>query len=342
MLIQIPRQNVRLGMYIEHIEGDWTDHPFWKTGFVITKPSDLERLHASAASQVVIDVRKGLAPAPSSTCKPMDTSKGRPASNAVQPTPEEARVRQISDACRKAVRDIFLAAKTERCVDLDRSSAVVETISRSVEENPAALLSLTRLKTMESYTFAHSVSVSALLVRFGRHLGLGEGQVQEIGMAGLLHDIGKMRIGDAILTKTSVLTEPEIALIRAHPLFGVEMLSQTADQSDLVIDVCRHHHERLDGTGYPDHLSGDAIGLPAKMTAICDVFDALTTVRPYKVAWSTERALSSMAGWTGHFDPQLLDDFAACLGRAPLVVPGPGKGPVVPGTAVNGYSDPSS
>lgn len=343
MLVRILRQNVRLGMYIERFEGDWTDHPFWTTGFVLTKPSDLDKLHRSSVSVVIVDDSKGVGASASDEPAPAVVSKPANASGLARLTPAHAQLLQTTQACRQAVREIFTAARSDLSIDSERSAVVVDTIARSVKDNPSAMISLTRLKTMETYTFMHSMSVSALLVRFGRHLTLDEAAIQELGMAGLLHDIGKTRIDDAILTKTSQLTEDEIALIRSHPRFGAEILSRTDGLSPIILDVCLHHHERIDGSGYPDGLAGEALSFETRVTAICDVFDALTTARPYKLAWSTERALSSMANWTGHFDPTLLQEFAASLGQHKLTSPvRRGRaGARSNGTAVNGYSDPS-
>jgi HD-GYP domain-containing protein (c-di-GMP phosphodiesterase class II) len=217
---------------------------------------------------------------------------------------------------------------------------VLNQISSALAESPDAVLSLTRLKSMDHYTFLHSVSVAALLMRLYRHLKRDEAEVREIGMAGLLHDVGKLTVKRAILTKTAPLTEAECTVIRSHPERGRDILARSADIPQTVLDVCLLHHERIDGSGYPMGLAGEAIGFHARSAAICDVFDALTSVRPYKQAWSAETALMTMRRWAGAFDPDLLGAFADCLGFGFGEL---GAEPAKPmAFSINGYSDPSA
>lgn len=138
-------------------------------------------------------------------------------------------------------------------------------------------------------------------------------------MAGLLHDIGKMAMPLDVLNKPGKLSDDEYAIMRSHPERGHAMLlaAQTA-VSDAVLDVCLHHHEKVDGTGYPHRLAGEEISLLARMGAICDVYDAITSNRPYKTAWDASGSLARMAQWQGHFDTQLLHAFVRTVGIYPL------------------------
>ena len=165
----------------------------------------------------------------------------------------------------------------------------------------------------------HSVAVCALMVALARQLDLPEDQVHEAGMAGLLHDIGKMAMPLDVLNKPGKLSDDEYAIMRSHPERGHAMLlaAQTA-VSDAVLDVCLHHHEKVDGTGYPHRLAGEEISLLARMGAICDVYDAITSNRPYKTAWDASGSLARMAQWQGHFDTQLLRAFVRTVGIYPL------------------------
>ena len=165
----------------------------------------------------------------------------------------------------------------------------------------------------------HSVAVCALMVALARQLDLPEDQVHEAGIAGLLHDIGKMAMPLDVLNKPGKLSDDEYAIMRSHPERGHAMLlaAQTA-VSDAVLDVCLHHHEKVDGTGYPHRLAGEEISLLARMGAICDVYDAITSNRPYKTAWDASGSLARMAQWQGHFDTQLLHAFVRTVGIYPL------------------------
>jgi HD-GYP domain-containing protein (c-di-GMP phosphodiesterase class II) len=155
------------------------------------------------------------------------------------------------------------------------------------------------------------------MVALGRQLGLNESQCHEAGMAGMLHDLGKAAMPQDILNKPGKLTNEEFEIIKQHPVRGEEMLRAAGLGSESALDVCRHHHERVDGKGYPDGLQGDGISLLARMGAICDVYDAVTSDRPYKKAWDPAHALSQMATWEGHFDVPAFRSFVRCLGIYP-------------------------
>jgi HD-GYP domain-containing protein (c-di-GMP phosphodiesterase class II) len=164
----------------------------------------------------------------------------------------------------------------------------------------------------------HSVAVCALMVGLGRSLGLDDAACREAGLAGLLHDLGKTAIPLDILNKPGRLSEEEFAQVREHPRHGHEMLRRGDNVSDNVADVCLHHHEKFDGTGYPDRLAGDAISLLSRMGAVCDVYDAITSNRPYKAGWDPSESVARMLEWHGHFDPTVLSAFVKLLGIYPV------------------------
>ena len=148
-------------------------------------------------------------------------------------------------------------------------------------------------------------------------MGLNDTQCREAGIAGMLHDLGKAAMPQEILNKPGKLTPAEFDVIKQHPVRGHEMLLAGAHVSEGVMDVCRHHHERFDGTGYPDSLKGERISLLARMSAVCDVYDAVTSDRPYKGGWDPAHALSQMATWNGHFDASVFQSFVRSVGIYP-------------------------
>jgi HD-GYP domain-containing protein (c-di-GMP phosphodiesterase class II) len=133
----------------------------------------------------------------------------------------------------------------------------------------------------------------------------------------MLHDLGKAAMPQDILNKPGKLTPEEFDIIKQHAMRGYEMLVAGADVSEGVLDVCRHHHERWDGTGYPDGLAGEQISLLARMGAVCDVYDAVTSDRPYKAGWDPAHSLSQMATWKGHFDTAVFQSFVKSIGIYP-------------------------
>ncbi|HJW03652.1 MAG TPA: HD-GYP domain-containing protein, partial [Azospira sp.] len=174
-------------------------------------------------------------------------------------------------------------------------------------------------KTADDYTYMHSVAVCALMVALARQLGLDEAQTRAAGMAGLLHDLGKAAIPLAILNKPGKLTDDEFAVIKTHPAEGHAILLEGKGVTAEALDVCLHHHEKINGSGYPKGLKGEEISLLAKMGAVCDVYDAITSNRPYKAGWCPAESIKKMAEWAdGHFDPRVFQAFVKSLGIYPI------------------------
>jgi len=161
--------------------------------------------------------------------------------------------------------------------------------------HPGALISLARLKTADDYTYMHSVAVWALMVALGRQMGLDEEELRTAGLAGLLHDLGKALMNQDVLNKPGKLTDEEFEHIKSHPHEGWKLLKEAGSVNEAVLDVCRHHHERTDGNGYPDRLAGEQFTRLARMGAICDVYDAITSNRPYKRGWDPAESILRMA-----------------------------------------------
>jgi len=312
MLLKIPPNEVKLGMFIESFEGRWSDRPFWQTRFTLTDPLDLDRLRGCAIEAVVIDTSKGRAPVrrrSSPVRKPDRTGLSDPASR---------RAIRTATRAKRAVMKLAEDVRLGRPITARQLAPVVAELSAEVERNGPAILRILRLKNRDEYTYVHSVAVSALMMNFARTLGLDEAALPDIGLAGLLHDVGKIMIPNAILNKPGPLTEAEFAVMRAHPESGCDLLRTGSDMPAEAIDVCLHHHERVDGKGYPFGHKAEELSLTARMGAICDVYDALTSDRAYKDAWTPQHALGEMARWRGQFDPALLASFMRSLGIFPV------------------------
>ncbi|PND37589.1 phosphodiesterase [Paucibacter aquatile] len=343
MLKKIPIHQVQLGMYLQSMEGSWLSHPFWKTKFVLRDPADLEALLTSGVPMVWIDVSKGSdvqdqavpdtlvqdlvdAPSPASVSTP--PAEAAPAATTVAPGParvervsmgsEMGRAAQVVNRSRQAVTALFGEARMGKAIDPEMCLPLVEEVADSVSRNPSALISLARLKTKDDYTYMHSVAVCALMVSLSRQLGLDDTQTREAGLAGLLHDIGKMMMPLDVLNKPGQLTEAEFDIMRSHPMRGYMMLKEGGAVPEAALDVCLHHHEKMDGTGYPQKLKGEQISLLARMGAVCDVYDAITSTRPYKAAWDPAGSIQRMAQWTGQFDPVVFKAFVKSVGIYPV------------------------
>jgi putative nucleotidyltransferase with HDIG domain len=166
----------------------------------------------------------------------------------------------------------------------------------------------------------HSVAVCALMFSLSRHLGQDAPQRRVAALAGLLHDIGKAFIPQRILGKPGKLTEAEFSVVRAHPQRGAELIAASGDLPAAVPDVAHRHHERPDGRGYPDGIAGSSLTLLARMGAVCDVYDAITSNRPYKDGWDPGAAMKLVlqGALQGQFDPVVAQAFAGLMGTYPI------------------------
>ncbi|MFN3964845.1 HD-GYP domain-containing protein [Silanimonas lenta] len=348
MIKAVPIDRVRPGMWFHRLGGSGYHHAFVKNGFLL-EARDIELLAQGGIEELLIDTTKGLdveeapAVAPGPVSPPPDelAPPPEPAPAAVAPPPAETvpppaappaapleprtsmdlemqRARQIREEARAQVVALFNDARLGRAIQPEAVMPLVEQVNDSVARHPDALLSVLRLKTHDEYTYLHSVAVCALMVALGRRLGLPEAQVRDAGAAGMLHDIGKAAMPLSVLNKPGALTDEEFRIMKSHPERGFEMLKQAGTASEAVLDVALHHHEKFDGTGYPHRLQGEDIALMARMGAVCDVYDAITSNRPYKRAWGPAESLQRMISWKGHFDERVLKAFIRSVGIYPV------------------------
>ena len=337
MLKKITVDAVEPGMYVHELCGSWFDNPFWAPSFLLRDASDVSKLQASGVRELWIDTARShpnLSVAATPAEAPDVITVGTMASEeAMDPAefkfvaqPESTIGDEISKAARivqqsrDAVAHMFEDARMGRLTGTAHAMPIVEEIAASVMRNSEALISLVRLKQADDYTYMHSVAVCAMMVALAKQVGLADEQVRLYGLAGLLHDIGKMAIPLDILNKPGRLTEDEFLRVKQHPRAGYEILNRASDIPPVVLDVCLHHHERIDGQGYPGKQKGDGISVAARMGSICDVYDAITSNRPYKKGWSPAVSLQKMAAWSkeGHFDLKLLAAFVKCIGIYPV------------------------
>ena len=324
MLKKVPVSELRLGMHLQAFCGGWLDHPFWRTKFVLTDPNDLILIRESTITEVWIDIDKGLDAegGKASTTVDAETVEKLPAPPAkIEKTAlndELKRASRIVAKGKEAVVSMFQEARMGKAIEAEAAAPLVEEISNSVMRNPGALISLARLKTADDYTYLHSVAVCALMIALARQLGLDEQQTRDAGMAGLLHDLGKALIPLAVLNKPGKLSDEEFALVKTHPAEGHKLLLEGKGVSDAVKDVCLHHHEKVDGSGYPKGLNDKTMSLFARMGAVCDVYDAVTSNRPYKAGWDPAESIKRMAEWKGHFDTTVFQAFVKSLGIYPV------------------------
>lgn len=328
MLIKIPPSEVKLGMFVAGFGGSWFEHPFWRPKFVIETARDLEKVTASSVPYVLIDEALGIAPAPPAEESEADLpdhgepdlQRKRSARRAKHFTGlmskdaiAHRRASQLVNRTKHKMRRIFTDLQMGWALERADVDGVLDNIVQAVGEDAHALLNVLRLKTKDDYTFLHSAAVCTLMICVARHRGMSEEDTRDLGLAGLLHDIGKVGIPDEVLNKPARLTDPEYCIVKNHPEHGHKLLASAGDIAATALDVCLHHHEKIDGTGYPHGLVEADISFAARLGAVCDVFDALTSHRAYKDAWSPQQALAKMWSWEGHFDRAVMAELMLAL-----------------------------
>jgi HD-GYP domain-containing protein (c-di-GMP phosphodiesterase class II) len=318
-----------MGMFVHGFEGSWFSHPFWRAGFEIEDEATLEKIRESAVEGVIVEwipesdeppmpVKPAPALSPDAAAAMMRRAihgiAPHVASHDKAEPIEIQQAKAVMSRARSVVISVFDQARLGRAIRASDVAAVVDDVSEAVLRNPSAMIKVARLKSKNEYTYMHSVAVCTLMVNFARTLNLPESSYRPLGLAGLLHDVGKLSIDDDILEKAGSLTPAEFDEIKMHTVRGRDMLADSTDVPATALDVVLHHHERMNGTGYPFGLAADQISLDARMGAICDIYDALTSNRPYKKGWAPQDALTAMEGWEGHLDPDLLFQFMRSLG----------------------------
>ena len=331
MLKKIPVSEVQVGMFLHELAGtSWLKHPYWKSKFLIRTEAELDRLRQSTVTHVWIDVALG------SDVVPLPDAPALPEAAAPEPEPPQApkppplpplsleraveKANEIKNYAKQEIKALYEQARLGHAITTGHLAPLVSDITESVQRNPGVLTSLSRLKHMDDYTYLHSVTVCALMVALGQRLGLADDELRVAGMAGLLHDVGKATIPLHILNKPGKLTPEEFEVIKQHPRAGFDMLAgESGASGEASRDVALHHHETISGRGYPEGLAGDQISLMARMGAICDVYDAITSNRPYKAGWEPSQAIHSMAGWAkaGQFDQHVFEGFVRSVGIYP-------------------------
>lgn len=321
------------GMHLLKIGGSWLEHPFWKNEFIL-KAEDITRLKASQVTEVWIDFAKSTISDYSEESLPglnktpcLNVSSSHLPDNhvvaekSVAKTSLSVEIKKAKTVVKNAsskVQQIFTEARMGKAFNAHEAEAMVDEIHDSISRNSEALISIVRLKNKDNYTYMHSVAVCALMISLAKTLGYDTEFRKKAGMAGLLHDIGKMFIPLDILNKPGKLTDQEFEVVKNHPMQGWDLLKNCANISSETLDVCLHHHEKYDGTGYPSQLKEDDISIITKMATVCDIYDAITSDRPYKKGWEPTVSIKNMSQWTGHFDPRIFRAFVSSIGIYPV------------------------
>ena len=353
--VQIEADKLKKGMFVCELDRPWSESPFVFQGFLLNTEEDVMRVREHC-EWVYIDVRKSVHIKPkkftdTSTTATAAEGSFKPSYSAVAvDTPEEPKTRrrpagkfsrvldtrQLSESddsfplalkssietrvqTARLVKSIMAEIRLGKSVDTPAAKEAVAACVDNVMMNQDASMLLTRLRNKDEYTSEHSLNVAIISIAFGRHLGMDRKELNVVGLCGLLHDMGKMLTPKEILTKPGRLNREEMEIMKRHPADGREILLDTREVMDTVIDTAFGHHERLNGQGYPRGVGGNEIPFYTRIVTIADVFDAITGDRVYRQGDTAEPALGILhknAGIT--FDESLVIKFIQTIGTYPL------------------------
>lgn len=325
MRVKMDVADVQLGMYVAELDRPWLDSPFLFQGFVLESEGDLETLREHC-NYVFVDVEKSADP--EAVREAVGESTG-------QKSRERARIEHspAADSFRSNIKravqtfkhstssviKFFDDNRLGKSIDTDDAKAVVSDLVTTISNNVNTALWLTSLRNRTEEAAAHCLNVSILSVAFARHMGYSHDQMQVVGLGALLHDIGFARTPESILKKPDALTDKEYEIIKKHPRDGHSVLKLTGKIPPGALDIVLHHHERQDGSGYPDGLKGDEIAESVRLVSIADAYDSMTSERPYHKAMTPQDALTTLHKRSADdFGESLMEEFIKCVGIYPI------------------------
>ncbi|MBT8118355.1 MAG: HD-GYP domain-containing protein [Gammaproteobacteria bacterium] len=316
-------------MYVSNLDRPWIDTPFLLEGFLINSEEDLTALN-QYCTYVFIDTDRGIGAAEYIEEAPrlktntylerfLQDNKKKVEYTNTRPTKEEIPAAQTAlESASNQVAHIMEDVKSGKNLNVEAVRGVVEPILDSIIRNSEAYMWLSMMQKKSSYTYSHSVDNCALAIAFGRFMGLPKKDLRTLAIGLLMMDMGNVKVPEGILNKKGRLTEAEYRIVKKHVEHGIEILKKTEGMNEDIINIALTHHERFDGSGYPNALQGTQIPVYGRMAAIIDCYDAMTSNRPFSAAKSPYSALQSIYNWRDSaFQPELVEQFLQCMGVYP-------------------------
>lgn len=315
--IKIHISELKIGMFVSKLDRPWLETPFLMQGFVIESLDDIDAV-AEYAQHVWIDAVSDEWVAPEERA----TDKGQTPKtiyiNKIDTKKEHAAALETYREARRLTRNLLEDLRLSGVINTEQAKSTVKECVHSILRNSDALIWMSKIRTLDEYTAEHCLNVCILAIAFGRQLGMSEADLERLGLCGLLHDVGKMRVQPEVLHKPSKLTEKEFNMIKAHTVHGRNLLMSSPGIPNSTIDVAYSHHEKVDGTGYPRGLKSAGISELAKIIAIVDAYDAMTADRCYSPSIPSTEALKIIFKDRGtHFDEHLALEFIKSVGLYP-------------------------
>ena len=322
---KIDVNKLRIGMYVSRLDRPWVDTPFLFQGFYINSTNDIESLKKSCM-YIYVDPEKKphiedviqVSTANDGEINDEFSHKKVIYEDACTVDKEIASAKESRRKISKLLDNLIEDIGAGRKVSMAGSKKIVQSMVESIIRNPDACIWLSRLKDIDNYTYNHALDVSILAVALGRHLGFTRLELLDLAIGGLLIDIGKIKLPANLLNKPGRLTDEEFVEVKKHVEHGVDILKQIDGISDRTIEMVKHHHERHNGKGYPQKLTGVRIPVYARIAAIVDCYDAITSNTAYHRAVSSHEAVTQIYEWRDvDFQAQLVEQFIQCMGVYP-------------------------
>lgn len=316
----IPVNQLRPGMYVIAIASQTGAMEIAQTGLVTTR-QQVDVLIRRGVLTVKVDLARSKLPGIAQVISPSPAHSAGSVRPAGSGEGRELKIRRLYQEARELQGKFIrhLKAGAGEPIDITPLAAVAEEMVDTMFTHGDAMLCLARIRAKDAYLMEHSMNVAILLANFGRYLGLERSVLKELTLGGLLHDVGKIMTPDEVLNKPGKLTDEEFGVMRQHVVHSYDILSNTAGITPTMLEVAANHHERLDGTGYPQRLKGDQLSLYTRMSGIVDVYDAVTADRVYKQGMQPTQAFRVLLkGINQHFDAELVTKFIKCMGVYPV------------------------
>jgi HD-GYP domain-containing protein (c-di-GMP phosphodiesterase class II) len=340
MIKKIKVKDLKVGMFVHDFNCSWVKHPFFVNQIKIKDNQIKDKLVQYGIKEIFIDTDRSydvggstveeikLDPDTEIVTPGKEKKSGEPEESevkqkkTVQRVPLEReinRARKIQNETVKAVEQVITDIKMGKHVEAKSLKPVVDDMVSSILRNQDALLSMGLLRKTDEYLYYHSMSVCVLMMTFARYMGFDPEEIKEIGIGAMLHDIGTTKVPPVILKKTGKLTDAEYDIIKTHVIHSKDILSSAEGVSELAVRAASEHHERIDGSGYPEGLKEDGISVYGQIIAIVDVYDALTTGRTYRGRIPPTESLKILYDNGGtKFSRELVQKFIRCVGIYPV------------------------
>lgn len=329
MIKRIPIAALKVGMYISDLNNDWIPHNTQRKKGVIKREETIEKIRRMGVQYVYIDVEKGLDAQDAETAQEVDQRNEQALQNAGEQRPgiqhkvaltEEIVIAQrIHSQAQGLVGSFMNNVKMGAAIDIAPIHQLADELQNSVLRNANALSCLGRIREKDNYLLEHSVNLSVLMSLFGNYRHLPADVLHQTVVGALLHDLGKILTPDDILHKPGRLTAEEFEVMKLHARHSRDILASTEGIGEIAVITAAQHHEKLDGSGYPEGLKGEEITEYGRMVAITDVYDAITSDRVYHKGMTPSQGLKKLLEWSGdHLDPELVKQFIRCIGLYPV------------------------